>query len=142
MSNTVGDLVKTLFQVGRDGKDIPHIAERHLFSKVNALFIVVGGVESRDATDALWSESGSSTVGAAPIKRNAHDSHVIVSHKVGVFEVGCLHEGVDTSKVRELATGKGRNGLVVDRGSTWKPNLQSMCNLFIKFRGGECAFLK
>ena len=45
VGNAFGDLIEALFVVGRDRKDVTHIAERDLFTQVDPHFLVVRGVE-------------------------------------------------------------------------------------------------
>ena len=139
--NGIGDLVKTLFQIGRNSKDISGIAERHLFSKINALFVVVGCVESTDATNSLRTETSAGTIGAASVKWHADDSSIVVSNETGVFDVGSLEEGVDSSKVRQLSSRKSGNGLVFDGTSSRQTDLEMTGNFRVMYSGGDGGFL-
>ena len=120
VSDGVTDLIETLFDIGRNGKDVAGIAERHLFSQINAAFVIVGRVEGTDATNALRTKASTGTVGTSTIKGNPHDGGVVISHQPGIFDVGSLEEGIDPGKVRQFSAAKGRNGLVFDGGGTWQ----------------------
>jgi hypothetical protein len=91
---------------------ITYVSTYHLLTKINTLFVIVGRIQGRNASDALGTKASTRTVGAAPIERNAYDGTIIHADLTSIFDVGSLEERVDTRKMRKFSPGEGRNRLI------------------------------
>mmetsp|Transcript_3591 Transcript_3591/g.6859 ORF Transcript_3591/g.6859 Transcript_3591/m.6859 type:complete len:246 (-) Transcript_3591:197-934(-) len=138
----VADLIKGLFNIGRDGEDVTSITQTHLFAQINASFVIVGRVERRNASNALRTKPGTGTVRATSIKGNSHDGGVVPLDVTDIFDKGCLHERVDTGKMRKLSSGKGRDGLVINTTGTGETHFQTASRLCIRLGRWDFGFLQ
>ena len=113
-----------------------------MFSQIDSLFVIVGRVECRYASDPLGSESSPRAVGAAPIKGDPNHGGVVISDEIDVLQVGGLEEGVDSSKVREFAARECGNGLVVDAGCSRKAEGKAAGDFGLGVGCRDCGFLE
>jgi len=139
--NGIGNLIKGFFQIGRNGKDIAGIAQGHLFSQINALFVIVGRVQGGNPTNALGTKARPGTVGTSSIKGNADDGGIVIAHEAGVFDVGSLEKGINAGKVGQFSTRKGRNGLVFNATGTGQAHFQIVGDFSIMNCGRNGGFL-
>mmetsp|Transcript_26889 Transcript_26889/g.75669 ORF Transcript_26889/g.75669 Transcript_26889/m.75669 type:complete len:274 (-) Transcript_26889:664-1485(-) len=131
LSDSVGDLIKALLYVCGDGEDVSRVAEGHLLPKVNAHLVVVGSVQGRYATDALWTEACPGAVGGPTIEGHANDSGVEVTNGVHILDVRSLQECVEASEVGKLSPAEGGNCSVLDGGGARHPDFQVVSQLFL-----------
>ena len=131
MGDALGDLVETLLVVGRDGEDIADITESDLLAQIHSHLVVVGGVESGDAPDALGAEAGAGAVGGAAVMGYADNRHIKLADAVDVLDVGGLHEGVDAGVVGQLTAREGGNAPIHDALGCLEAVAQALIHLLL-----------
>eukprot|EP00967_Tisochrysis_lutea_P096212 scaffold140770_cov31-Tisochrysis_lutea.AAC.1 len=132
----VGDLVKRLLDVARNGEHIASIAEGHLLTQVDAHLVVVRRVERGDSTDALRAEASGSS-----IKRHSNHRRVVLADETHILKVGSLHEGVDPREVWLLAPGERGDVPVLDGGGAREAESEAALHFPLVGICGQLAFL-
>ena len=103
MGDAARDLVEALFQIGRDGEHIAGIAQRHLFAQIDAELVVIGGIERRDAANALRPEPRAGPVSGAGIERDTDHRRVEFTDVAYILHIRRLEKGIDAGKMRQFA---------------------------------------
>ena len=123
VADRVGDLIEGFLDVGGDGEHVARVTHRHLLAEIDAHLVVVRGVQSRDASDALGTEPGAGPVRAPAVEGYAEAGDVVVAHVPHVLLEGSLEEGVDAGEVRKLAAAERGDGLVLEGGRAGQADL-------------------
>jgi hypothetical protein len=113
-----------------------------LLAQVDALLVIVGRVQRRDAPDALGTEPRPRAVGASPVERHPHHRDVVIPDEARVLDVRRLEEGVDPSEVRQLAPRERGDSLVVDGGRAGQAVHEGLGDLPIEVRPGDLGLLQ
>mmetsp|Transcript_75505 Transcript_75505/g.233583 ORF Transcript_75505/g.233583 Transcript_75505/m.233583 type:complete len:239 (+) Transcript_75505:553-1269(+) len=141
VAHSVADLIEGLLYVCGDGKDVAHVAERHLLPEVHGHLVIVGRVESGDLADALRPKARAGPVGGAAVKGRADDRGVVEADVLHVLDVGSLHEGVDACEVRQLPARHHGDVAVLDGAGRLQAQLFGTFNLRCPPVGGQLGLL-
>ena len=86
--------------VAGNGKDVAEITHRDRFSKIHTQFKAIGAVQRGDLADALWTESGTGSIGGPAIERRPENRNVVFPALADILDIRRFGEGIDAGEMR------------------------------------------
>ena len=100
MADSFTDLVKGLLDIAWNGEYVAEIAHGNGLPEIHAKLKTIGAVQRGDLADALWTESGTGSIGGPAIERRPENRNVVFPALADILDIRRFGEGIDAGEVR------------------------------------------